>query len=64
MQEKITVRISKTGEVSYDVQGVRGAGCRDLTRAIDALSNRVLERKHTGEYGAAGVGQQVQGRNT
>jgi len=47
--EQITVRISSVGEIEYDVKGVKGAKCKDLTRLIDALGF-VKETKTTGEY--------------
>lgn len=47
--EKIKIKISKTGEVEYEVEGVKGKKCRDLTKAIDDLS-KVTETKVTGEY--------------
>lgn len=40
---KIEIKISRTGEVEYEVSGVKGAGCKDLTKAIDELSTGVVE---------------------
>lgn len=48
--EKIQIEISKDGSISYEVHGVRGAGCRNLTRAIDQIAGTVLETKNTREY--------------
>lgn len=50
MAETIKVTIANTGEVSYEVSGVKGAKCTDLTKAIDSISNTVVERKKTGEF--------------
>lgn len=47
--EKITVKISAAGEIEFDVQGVRGKSCKDLTRAIEDLG-QVVESKNTAEY--------------
>ena len=61
MQE-IKVTISREGEISYEVRGIKGRGCKELTRAIDALGN-LRETKTTGEYCQVDQGQQLkQGR--
>ena len=48
--EKIKVVISKTGEIEYEVSGVKGKKCKDLTKAIDEISGKVLSSEVTGEY--------------
>jgi hypothetical protein len=48
--QKITVTISKDCSIQYQVDGVKGRKCRDLTKAIDQLSEKVLEDKVTGEF--------------
>jgi hypothetical protein len=53
--ESIEVVIKKNGEVSYTVKGVKGSGCKNLTKAIDDLG-RVTESKKTGEYFEGGPG--------
>lgn len=53
--EQIKVVISFDGQISYEVKGVRGRSCRELTKAIDALSGAVLESKNTREYVDAGA---------
>lgn len=50
MAEKIKVKISKTGEIEYEVSGVKGKKCRDLTKAIDEISGKILSSETTGEY--------------
>lgn len=48
--QKINIQISKTGEIEYSVQGVTGKKCKDLTKAIDEISGKILETKLTAEY--------------
>jgi len=48
--QTINVQISKTGEIQYDVAGVKGKKCKDLTKAIDEISGTILETKVTGEF--------------
>ena len=57
--ESIIVKITPEGAVSYEVKGVKGSGCKELTRAIDSLSS-VKETKKTSEFFQIG-GQQSQG---
>ncbi len=60
--ESIEVVIVADGSLSYTVKGVKGAGCKALTKAIDALGT-VSETKTTAEYCALPVqNQQKQGR--
>lgn len=47
--ETIKVVIAPDGSLSYEVSGVKGRKCKDLTKVIDALST-VRETKTTGEY--------------
>jgi hypothetical protein len=47
--EQIKVRINKDGTLSYEVKGVKGESCKDLTKFIDALSTR-SESKNTNEF--------------
>lgn len=61
--EQITVRISNTGEIEYDVKGVKGGKCKDLTKAIDAIAGKVLESKVTGEFCQTEVRQQLKTGN-
>lgn len=48
--EQIKVKISKTGEIEYEVSGVKGKKCKDLTKAIDEISKGVISSEVTGEY--------------
>ena len=56
--QSITVTIAEDGTVSYVVQGVKGASCKSLTRAIDALGT-VTETKTTSEFAEAPVERQI-----
>jgi Protein of unknown function (DUF2997) len=47
--EEIKVRINKDGTLSYEVKGVQGSSCKDLTKFIDAMSKGV-ESKNTAEF--------------
>lgn len=60
--EKIKVQISKTGEIEYEVSGVKGKKCKDLTKAIDDISGKVLSSEVTGEYCQADPEERVRTR--
>ena len=47
--EQIKVKISADGSIEYDVQGIKGKSCKDVTKFIDSLST-VTESKNTAEY--------------
>ena len=48
--ETIKVTINKDATISYEVKGVKGKSCKDVTKFIDALSNTTIETKKTTEY--------------
>lgn len=48
--EEIKVKISATGEIEYEVNGVKGKKCRDLTKAIDQIAGKVISTRVTGEF--------------
>ena len=54
--EEIIVTIEANGTFSYKVNGVKGKGCKKLTKAIDDLG-KVTETKNTNEYEQLGSGQ-------
>lgn len=56
MAETISVDIAADGSLSYTVKGIKGRGCKELTKAIDALGT-VTESKTTGEYCQIGTQQ-------
>ncbi len=47
--QTINVVIAKDGSLSYTVKGVKGKGCKELTKAIDALGI-VTDTKNTSEF--------------
>ena len=47
--EQIKVTINKDGTLSYEVSGVKGSSCKDLTKFIDAMS-KGGESKNTKEF--------------
>lgn len=49
MQE-ITIRVGKGGKINLDVLGVKGGGCKDLTKAFEKALGKVTETKNTSEY--------------
>lgn len=59
--ETIRVEIDANGGLSYDVKGVRGKSCKELTKAIDALGS-VTESKTTAEFCALPQAQGVQNK--
>lgn len=49
MQE-IEISISPRGEVQFQVKGVKGGACLDLTRSLEASLGTVEDRQLTSEY--------------
>jgi hypothetical protein len=50
-KQDIEITISPTGEVSFQVKGVKGASCIDETKFLEqALGGEILVREPTGEY--------------
>lgn len=54
--ETIEVVIAADGSLSYTVKGVKGSGCKALTKLIDNLGT-VTDTKKTSEFCALPVGQ-------
>lgn len=47
---KVKVQINpKTGEVQYEVEGVLGGGCTDITKLL-TQHNEVVEQRLTSEF--------------
>ncbi len=47
---KVTVTINpKDGTAKYDIEGVQGGACEDLTKAL-MQNNEVLDHQYTEEY--------------
>ena len=36
-QKKVVIRVKKGGAMTYEVQGVKGSSCMDLTKELDNL---------------------------
>jgi hypothetical protein len=50
-KQDIEITISPTGEVSFQVKGVKGSSCIDETKFLEeALGGAVIERERTPEY--------------
>lgn len=49
MSTKIKVTINEDASLEYDVKGVKGKSCEDVTGFIDKLG-QVTSRKHTEEH--------------
>jgi hypothetical protein len=47
--EEIHITINKDATLSYEVKGVKGTSCKDLTKFIDAMS-KGGESKNTKEF--------------
>jgi len=63
-QQQIVVTVSPDGEVQVEAQGVRGAGCQQLTAALEkALGERTADQKKPEYYqqaqATAGQGAQT-----
>ena len=48
--ETIKITIAKDASMEYEVSGVKGKSCTDLTKVLDDISGKVLETKKTAEY--------------
>lgn len=47
--EEITIRIGKDGKVNLNVEGVKGTGCKDLTKAMEKALGSVEKTSSTSE---------------
>jgi hypothetical protein len=47
---EIEIEITTTGEVHMEVKGVKGKGCLDLTKPLEAALGKVEARKLKSEY--------------
>lgn len=48
-KQDIIISIGPDGNISYEVKGVPGKSCVELTEFLDELGD-ITERVHTGEY--------------
>ena len=62
--QEIDVFVAPDGSVSIEVRGIKGPGCLELTKGLEAaLGNQITARELRPEAGEA-VGEQVAGRQT
>ncbi len=47
---KIIAKIAKDGTTTFKVEGVQGAGCTDLTKALENALGRTVSTEQTSEY--------------
>lgn len=62
MEERVIVTIKKDGTVKIEVNGVQGASCKDITKAItDALAGNIVQSQDKPEmyYELDGIKQNV-----
>ena len=49
--QEVDVFIDKTGKVSFEIRGVKGKQCLDLTKDIEILlGGKIVSREFTPEY--------------
>ena len=49
MQE-IKIIISKSGQVTIDVEGIKGSGCKNLTKGLEKAFGTTVKDKKKAEY--------------
>lgn len=58
--QEIEVMITGDGQVQYEVRGIEGSKCLDLTKDLETdLGGKILEREATSEMAEPGIGQMV-----
>lgn len=50
MTERIEVTVDAEGNVKVAAQGVKGAGCKQLTEAIEKAIGRTTDGQKTGDF--------------
>ena len=50
MAHTIKVTIDKTGNTTFEVEGVKGANCEEITKSFEEAMGKVTARKQTAEY--------------
>lgn len=49
--EEIEILIDANGKVTFQVHGIPGKACLDVTKKLEeALGNEIIKREYTGEY--------------
>lgn len=63
MSEEIKIIIGKDGSVHVSVNGVKGAGCKDLTKSLQAAIGDTFKETNTTEFyqSKIGIGQKQYG---
>lgn len=49
-KREMKITIGKDGNVSYEVKGVKGEGCKDLTKFLDDALGEVKSSDNTTEF--------------
>ena len=57
--ERIRVVIPKSGDVSIEVDGVKGQSCKDLTRQLEEALGSKTSDQETSEYFEADLEQEI-----
>lgn len=55
----VIITIDKRANVEIEVQGVKGAACKDITRAVEEALGKVTSTEQTGEYYEQSGGESV-----
>ena len=58
-KHEITFNIDDDGSVTFEVHGVKGPQCLEITKAIEKELGDVVEQKKTSEYYEAAVEEQA-----
>ncbi len=48
--EEIKIIISKSGQVTIDVEGIKGSGCKNLTKAMEKAFGMTIKDKKKSDY--------------
>ena len=48
--EEIKIIISKDGKVTIDVDGIKGSGCKKLTKTLEKKLGKTVKDKKKAEY--------------
>ena len=60
----IKIIIDEESNVEYDIKGIKGKGCIEITEEIDKLSGKIVTKKKTSEYyQSTGLGNTVKASN-
>jgi Protein of unknown function (DUF2997) len=48
--KEMKIIISKTGQVTIDVEGIKGSGCKNLTKAMEKAFGTTVKDKKKAEF--------------